>query len=377
MPSPAVAFLAHQRKEFGLSITPSHNALGYVGLKGFTRTGRVFDREWQGVRTAYERNRLPSPTHSRDALVRNRREEPTTSQGSTLLDGYLHHLTGDLHTRRTVVVDCRGGATALVAPTALRRMGAQVIEVTVGYSPDFFGKSPEPQSTDLGELSRRIRTEHATVGFAFDGDGDRCLVLDGAGQPTAPEVVALLLHSILDLKQHPLVASADASRMLERSVRTYRSRVGSRYVIRKMQSVGAEVGVELSGHYYVRSFGSDSDGVLIACLIAQALDRDPSALDRWSRKVGPIHRGSFALDFESAVDAHRAFGQIARSLESRARRGPEGIVLDLPLGWGLIRCSNTQPSIRFTFESTTSKKLSQLEDKLHQLSHPVEHGCLG
>ena len=371
VPTPMVAFLARHRSSFGLSVTPSHNVLGYVGLKGFTPSGRVFDSEWKEFRTTFERG-FTSPGAT-GLPPRNRASgiERPQSLRPAYVEAYLRHVTKDLRTDQTLAVDCRGGATARIAPKALRRIGARVIEVTRGYSPNFFGKSPEPRPGDVGELGHRVRTEGANAGFAFDGDGDRCLVLDEKGQPMLPEVVGLLLHSIVTPPSESIVASADASRVLEKWVRTVRSRVGSRYVLRRMRQVGAQVGLEPSGHYYVRPYGSDSDGVLVACLVAHALGRNPDALTEWKRKVGPIHRGSFALDFGSSRETRSSFRSIVRSLGPRARRRPEGVYVDLPSGWCLIRCSNTQPSIRFTFEGATATAFRQVKAIAREVSRGV------
>lgn len=367
VPTPAVAFLARQKNIVGICVTPSHNALGYVGVKGFTATGRVFDREWPKIRDTFNQG-LPVRQGRHRAIHRRRTyAEAQRSIGPGVPEEYLQHLTAGLESHRTIVVDCRGGATAQSAPSALRRMGAHVVEVTRGYSPNFFGRSPEPGPDDLGELSRWVLAKKADAGFAFDGDGDRCVVVDRRGRPVASEVVALLLHSMVAPRRSVLVASVDASRVLEEQVRTVRSRVGSRFVLRTMRRTAAQVGMEPSGHYYVRSYGPDSDGVLVACLVAQALERRPDILDRWRRKVGALHRGTATIDFGSSEKARRGLRRIVRSLGSGKRVRPEGLILDFPVGWCLVRCSNTQPSIRFAFESTTRQTLHQLERKVRRL----------
>jgi phosphomannomutase len=373
VPTPEVAFLAHHLRQLGLAVTPSHNAVGYVGLKGFTPSGRVFDGEWLRVRDAFERDSVPgSRGGGRPASTR----APAASlraEGSFEED-YLLHLTHGLASALTVVLDTRGGATARVAPAALGRLGARVVEMRKGFSPTFFGQSPEPRPENLKALSDRVIAIGADLGFAFDGDGDRCVILDEGGRRAEPEVVGLLLHSAFATARSPIVASVDASRTLERHVRTVRSRVGSRFVARTMRRTGAEVGVEPSGHYYVRRYGTDSDGILIACLVAHALGTQGIGLGAIARRFGKIYRGTRTVDFPRMADARLAYRRMVQRLGKRARTGLDGFTVNFPQGWCLVRPSNTQPSIRFAYEATRSRAFRPVEqatDRIVRLCQPA------
>ena len=375
VPTPEVAFLARRTRGFGLAVTPSHNAVGYVGLKGFTPSGRLFDREWRTVRDAFRgafggaRGRTSPPGSDRSGF-RGR-----WGSNETFEDEYLTHVTQGLESDRSVVLDTRGGATSRAAPAALRRMGARVVELRKGFSPRFFGESPEPRPETLTTLSDRVRAVGADLGFAFDGDGDRCVVLDERGRWVEPEVIALLLHRTFAPPRSPIVASIDASRILERKNRTVRSRVGGRFVARAMQRAGAEVAVEPSGHYYVRRFGADSDGILTACLVSHALGKQRVPLSTFSRRIGRIYRGTSTVDFSTVIESRHAFQRIVRRLGTRARPGLEGVTVDFPEGWCLIRRSNTQPSIRFAYEATGAVPLRRLQRavlRVADLGSPAE-----
>ncbi len=364
VPTPEVAFLARRWKRFGLSVTPSHNAVGYVGLKGFGPTGRLFDREWRTVAEAYRcsPSRSPgSPARSGPVSSGSPVRRPTGPTGTGFEGQYIAHLTRDLASGVSVVVDTRGGATARAAPKALRRLGARVVEVTSGFSPDFFGGSPEPRPESLSALSARVVASGSDLGCTFDGDGDRCVFVDERGQPVEPEVIGLLLHRTIADPRSPVVASVDVSRALEGHVRTVRSRVGGRFVTKAMRRAGAEVALERSGHYYVRRYGGDSDGVLVACLVAHALGLGGDRLSTLSRQFGRLHRGTLTVDFPRAADARLAFRALRRRLGDRAAPGLDGVTVELPEGWCLIRPSNTQPSIRFSYESPSSSALRSLE----------------
>ena len=368
VPTPEVAFLAGRREAFGLAVTPSHNPLGYVGLKGFGPTGQLFDSEWQRVAEVFRKvSRVPPAGNARARSFLTRTKGGSDSSRE-LQHEYMVHVTQGLATTLSVVVDTRGGATAWAAPAALRRIGAQVVGLTNGFSPYFFGRSPEPRPETLTALSDRVTRIGADVGFAFDGDGDRCVVVDEHGRPTEPEAIALLLHRTFADPRSPIVASADASRELDRRSRTVRSRVGGRFVARTMERTGAEVGVEPSGHYYVRRYGADSDGILIACLVCHALGQQKTRLGDVSRRFGRLHRGSSTVDYGGVAEARDAFEQMVRALGKRARAGLDGVTVEFPEGWCLVRPSNTQPSIRFAYEALGPAPLRRIRQAVLQLA---------
>lgn len=360
VPTPEVAYLARHWRSFGLAVTPSHNALGYVGLKGFSASGRLFDREWRDVRRAFERSSTVPPPPPRSTAAVELGARPRSDRARSATDEYLDHITQGLESRFNVILDTRGGATATTAPAALGRLGNRVVPLTRGFSPRFFGGSPEPRPETLAVLSERVRDQGGDVGFAFDGDGDRCVVVDERGRWVEPEVIALLLVRTMAGGRTPLIASVDASQRLEEHVRTVRCPVGGRYVNRAMRRVGAEVGVEPSGHYYLRRYGEDSDGVLVACCVCDALAKRGSRLSELSGAFGPLHRTTFTQDFGTMAEARRTFRSILQSRAGKYRRELDGVTIALSHGSFHFRPSHTQPSLRFTCEARNAASLARL-----------------
>lgn len=367
VPTPMVAFSAAEKHRYGLAVTPSHNASGYAGVKVFTPYGGILDREWERVGDAFRA--VSRGTDGRPSRPVSARATPAldSSARRSFERRYVAHITKGLRSPLAVVVDTRGGATARLAPVALRRIGARVVTLTRGFSPDFFGRSPEPRPDTLTDLSRRVVRTRSSLGFAFDGDGDRCVVVDDQGTIVEPELVGLLLHERLSRPGSPIIASEDASRILERTTRTVRSRVGGRYVARAMERAHATLGLEPSGHFYARRFGSDSDGILVACLVAHAAALAGSRPSERFRQFGRIARASFTVDFASSTDARRAFRKLVRRQGTRAKQGREGVTFEFPEGWCLVRPSNTQPSLRFSFEATVASRLPRLRRAVRAL----------
>jgi phosphomannomutase len=239
-------------------------------------------------------------------------------------------------------------------------VGARVVGIDASFSPDFFGRSPEPRPGDLATLGRRVRQHRALLGATFDGDGDRVLFVDGTGSYVEPELVALLLHRRWGRSAGSLVASVDASRRLERLARVRRSRVGTRFVIEAMRRTRAEVGVEASSHIYLGREYESSDGVRVMVELARLLGEQPRAIDGLREEMGPIVRAQGTLTFGTFSEAETAYDRLRASAPGRASGSIDGFLVRMELGECLVRRSNTQPSVRFALESEREGDLARL-----------------
>lgn len=359
-PTPAVGFAAARFGCTALALTPSHNRLGYVGIKGFCSSGKQFSREWEKVRRLYRQ----SVQSTRPALPGRKRPSPHPRRALLehgWIESYLEHVTQNLSSSLSIVTDARGGAAAQVAPRALRKMGARVVALHSRFSPDFYGLSPEPTRGNVRGLARTVRAERADFGVTFDADGDRAAFVDERGRWTEPEVIATLFYRYLSPSSQPLVATVDASYRCEEIVPTVRSRVGARFVEATMGRSGAVVGFEGSGHYYLRRWGPNSDGVLVSCVLANLLERTGKSLSVVADEFGPIYRENRSIDFDSRVEAARAYQSIRRRFSgSGASRTVDGLAVQLPSGRMLVRLSNTQPTVRVTLESAERRRVREL-----------------
>ena len=369
-PTPVVGFASGHLSSVGLAFTPSHNALGYAGIKAFTRYGRAFGSEWRSVRDAYDRS--PTGKRYRNARPRSRSGAPSLANSRAAVErAYLAHVTRELRTDRSVVVDGRGGPTTRIAPAALARVGARVTQLNPQMSSRFHGLSPEPTRENVRDLGRRVRSVGGDFGVAFDGDGDRAVFVDERGQWVEPEVIATLLHDGLSSPAQPLVASVDASQRCESRVRTARSRVGSRYISATMRRQRAVVGFEASSHFYLDRWGPNSDGILTACVVAHLLARAETSLGERSRAFGPIARAAQVLEFSSRAEAERRYRSLVEGLDPAPERGIDGVVYRLPEGSVLLRRSNTQPAIRVTLEATSGESLAGLRQRWNSATRSV------
>ena len=345
VPTPLVAYAARRWRTVGLSVTPSHNALGYVGLKGFDPGGRIFAQRWKQVATRFARELERSEVTSQPA---RRHVGPTAHEVARV---YLASIARGRPVRRTVVLDPRGGATAHLAIRAFRAIGASVVGIDTTYSATFFGRSPEPRPSELAVLGRHVRESDALLGVTWDGDGDRVLVVSSDGRWVEPEVAAALLRDQSKGGTGPIVASVDASRKLERLGPVRWTPVGTRHVMEAMRAVRAAVGVEGSSHVYLGRGTDSSDGIRVAIELARSLDSDADRLRRVRALLGPIAKDVRTVRFQDFARAAGGYDQLRRSAGRGAHEGPDGFVRSTVLGSVLVRRSNTEPLVRLTLEA--------------------------
>lgn len=366
-PTPLVGFASALLAATGLAFTPSHNALGYAGIKAFGTTGRSLGSEWSRIRRAFAHPRdLPRSAGPRLGGGHEGALRPVTA--TAVRRAYLAHVTRGLETHRSVVIDGRGGATTRLAPRALSEAGAAVRELHPRFSPAFHRLSPEPLRENVGDLGRAVRAAGADLGVAFDGDGDRVAFVDEGGDWVEPEVVGTFLHRTLSAADRPLVASADASQRCETKTPTVRSRVGGRYITAAMRRHRSTVGFEASSHFYLSRWGPNSDGILTACVVGHLLDRERTSLRRLRREFGPIVRERQLVHFRTRTEALGRYRELAETHSDRLEKGIDGVVFRVAEGSVLMRPSNTQPTIRIVLEPNPGRSLTTLRGKWEEVA---------
>ena len=350
IPTPVAGFEARREGSISLVVSPSHNALGYVGLKSFTSHGQPWGKEWALLRKALRTERfvgglrhgVPS-TRPRKPLAITRLFEIKTR--------YIKHLArfGPAHVR--VVVDSRGGATSGWASRAIRSNGGVVLEMHRGQSPTFHGLNPEPTLESLGSLQQSVRKFSANFGVAFDGDGDRAVFVDERGVPVPPEAIALCLLDISEGRERDLVASADLSPRLSAQARIHWSKVGGMNICKEMQLTRAEIGAELSGHYYFKTEGFASDGILTAVAVAHVIYKSKRPLSHYASELGDFNRLIVRIRGSNRKSATQALSALRSVHSFGPRRFCGGWTWKLNLGGSAYaRVSETEPTIRLVCE---------------------------
>jgi phosphomannomutase len=281
-----------------------------------------------------------------------------------LLEAYAAHLLSlaPVRGRRLkVVVDAGNGMAGLTAPAVFERLGADQVELVPMYF-ELDGSFPNHEANpieadNLVDLQRRVVDEGADVGLAFDGDADRCFLVDERGEAVSPSTLTALIAARELAKEpgatviHNLITSRAVPELVtELGGKAVRSRVGHSYIKAIMAETGAIFGGEHSGHFYFRDFWRADSGMLAALHALAALaetDRPLSELlDQYERYVG-------SGEINSTVDDQD--GVLAAIEKAYADRGAEidhldGLTVTSADWWFNVRASNTEPLLRLNAE---------------------------
>ena len=356
----------------GAMFTASHNPAKYNGIK-LCRAGAVPIGQESGLVEIRDRAQHYLDT-GLDAV-------PVATEAVDLLAGYARYLRGlvDLSGIRPlrVVVDAGNGMGGYTVPAVLGDAVLDPLPLTIvplyfeldGSFPNHEANPLEP--ANLVDLQKAVVTENADLGLAFDGDADRCFVVDGDGQAVSPSAVTALVAT-RELAKHPgatIIHNLITSRAVPEIVREHggvpsRSRVGHSYIKADMASTGAVFGGEHSAHYYFRDFWRADTGMLAAMHVLAALGEQPGAL---AELTSVYQRYASSGEINSTVDDQAARVAAVRAhFAARTTSVDEldGITIDLDHGcWFNVRASNTEPLLRLNVEGPTEAAMSAVRDE--------------
>jgi len=281
-PTPAIAFLtASTGADLGVMLSASHNAMPDNGIKFFERGGLKLADEIENAIEQRMREPWERPVGADVGRVRDARH---------LVEDYVTHLLSttsiDL-SGLTVVVDAANGAASYVAPEVYRRAGAKVIEIHC--SPDGININENCGSTHMGDLQAAVIEHSAHIGVAHDGDADRFLAVDNAGQIVdGDQIIAIMALAMRDagtLCCNTVVGTVMANlgfkiAMKNEGIELVETGVGDRYVLEAMRDGKFNLGGEQSGHVILSDFATTGDGTLTALqLLARMSDTGRSLAD--------------------------------------------------------------------------------------------------
>jgi phosphoglucosamine mutase len=328
LPTPAVALLA---LDLGAVISASHNPPEYNGVK-------LFDREGQKLTDAAEEEieaLFDAPFAGPQGEV---------DHVGVATDSYLEHIVerfGSDLSALQIVVDCANGAYSGIAPQAFEQLGAQVD--TIGAEPDGTNINVGCGATDLRALQHKVVETGATLGVAFDGDGDRMLAVDGSGHVVdGDQIHAILkLHRGVDLVAVTVMANLGLHRLAEeRGIRVVTTSVGDRYVLEALRREGGVLGGEQSGHIVYLRDHVTGDGLAAALLLCGALEgrtleEAASVMPRYPQVKANIRVSSRVIP----PSVQEAVERVNESLDGKGRV--------------LVRPSGTEPVVRVLAEAET------------------------
>jgi phosphomannomutase len=349
----------------GAMFTASHNPAAYNGIKMCLSGARPIGKE-SGLLTIEKFVNEGSPIPLNQVGVERRQE---------MLDDYVTHLLDlvNLSSIRPlkIVIDAGNGMAGHTAPAVFARLNAEVIEMYYELDGTFPNHEANPiDPENLRDLQASVKEHKADIGLAFDGDADRCFLVDEKGDLVNPSALTALIAT-RELAKYPgstiiynLISSKSVREVVEENGGTsVRSRVGHSYIKKLMAETGAVFGGEHSGHFYFRDFWRADSGMLAALHAIAALGESEVPL---SQLFAPFNRYISSGEINSTVtDAVASTKLIEESYGAMA-----GVELDYLDGltvtgltwWFNLRASNTEPLLRLNVEATTAQEMESIRD---------------
>jgi phosphomannomutase len=275
-----------------------------------------------------------------------------------------------------VVVDFGNGAACLLVPKILKEYAATV-EAKYLYDwpdPTFPNRDPEPKPESLTALSKKVVEENADLGVAFDADGDRALFADEKGKVMMAEQSAVLfIRDLMKIRRGPVVANIECSSLIDEEVQKYgqqvfRIPVGHTFLVQQTQAHNAIIGVEKSGHICVPKFYWFDDAIINSIYLIEIVSNLGRSVSEVIREL-PVEFFD-RIEIDSTDEAKfKVVDKIKQEAEKKYERTTtiDGVRIDFPDSWALIRASNTSPKLRLTVEAKTEKRLNELKEEMMAL----------
>ncbi len=365
VPTPVVALLTREMgAEAGVAITASHNPPEYNGLKIFDTTGMAYTGEQQAaLEETIEKAEFKTSSWSRVGRV----EE--IDGGRFYVDTLANAIgfTGEW----SVVCDLFNGATCTVAPEVFNELGCTTTMLNAQPDGSFPAGNPEPNTESLARLGRMMRETKASIGFGFDGDGDRMMVVDEKGNVPSPDRVlaAYAKHVVEERGGGIIVTHVGASMCIDEAVESaggsvIRTKVGDVHITEAMIANGAVFGGEPVGAWVHPEVHLCPDGILSALKLMLALEEEGKTLSEMVADIPDYPTLRAKVECPNKVKERVMDGVSSNYGEGfsdvRNVTAVDGVRIELEDGWALIRPSGTEPVIRITVEAREEKRAKEL-----------------
>ena len=362
VPTPCLEFAT---KNFGydggIMITASHNPPEYNGIKIVSSDGVEISRDDEKkIENIYFNQNWKKP--SRFGITKNE-NRAITSYVNAIKD---HVNVSKICSRQLkVALDLGNGAQALTAIRLCQELECEIFTINEKIDGNFPGRGSEPTPQNLSKLSMLVKNNHADIGIAFDGDGDRSLICDGDGKILTGDSSAILLCSyLLEKNLNSIVVTCLNSATtiekiaLQTNSQVIRTKVGSVEVSRKMVSENALIGFEENGGFMYGNHNQVRDGAMTLALVLDLLTNSGKSIAENIRSL-PLSYTTKDKISCSNDDANKIISQLLDDFPNSNTSDGIKITLDSQ-NWIMIRPSGTEPIIRIYGESNNQKNLEVL-----------------
>jgi phosphomannomutase len=351
----------------GAMFTASHNPAAYNGIKLCLSGARPIGKE-TGLLAIEHFVRHGMPVAMRPAGT-----ETTEDLLQDYAD-YLHKLVSFKGNRPLkIVIDAGNGMAGFTAPAIFERLGAEIIPLYFELDGNFPNHEANPiDPANLRDLQKAVIEHQADIGLAFDGDADRCFLVDEKGETVDPSLLTSLIAT-RELVKHPgatIIHSLISSRTVVEVITELggvpiRSRVGHSYIKALMAETDAVFGGEHSGHFYFKDFWRADSGALAALHALAALGESDQTI---SQLLAPFKRYVASGEVNSKVaDSTRVIKEIREKYSALSEfeiDELDGLTISTKNWWFNVRASNTEPLLRLNVEADTAANMAAHRDEI-------------
>jgi phosphomannomutase len=289
---------------------------------------------------------------------------------------YVNHLKRRFNITKPlkVVLDCGGGSTALSAPALFKALGLNVVELSCEADPTFSARPSEVNEENIAALKKKVLGEHADMGVAFDGDGDRAALVDDRGRVLMGNQTGIILgRQILGHRKGKIIGTVSCTMAMETILgplggEVVRVPVGHSFVTRNTKRQKAVLGMEESSHFVLPQYFFFDDAVPVPLKIMEMMCESGKRLSELADEVP--HYPFVEIPYDCADD--KKFGVIGKLRNELQKQYPkvnalDGIRVEFDDAWALIRASNTSPIIRLYVEALSEARLNELKAKFSRI----------
>ncbi|HUI99355.1 MAG TPA: phosphomannomutase/phosphoglucomutase [Usitatibacter sp.] len=344
----------------GVMVTGSHNPPEYNGLKMMVAGDTLAAEAIQDVRKLVESGPL--------ATGRGKLEV------ADVRPAYLERITSDVKLSRplTVATDCGNGSPGSVAPELYRRLGCKVLELYCDVDGTFPNHHPDPSKPEnLADLIEKVKASDAELGLAFDGDGDRLGVVTKSGRIIYPDR-QLMLFAADVLKRNPgaeIIFDVKCTRRLFPWIREHGGKpllwkTGHSLIKAKLRETGAPLAGEMSGHVFFKDrwYGFD-DGLYAGARLLELVSREKDASQLLESLPDSFSTPELNVALEREGENHRLIAELQKTAKFEGATDVntiDGLRVEYPDGFGLMRASNTTPVLVLRFEADSKAALERI-----------------
>lgn len=343
----------------GIMVTASHNPARYNGFKLMFGELPITAEEIREIEEVIEGKHFTDGTGSYEKR--------------DLFEAYAAYISGffpaseGLADGRKIVLDCCDGATSEIVPEIMERCGFQVIRLYCGSDGNFPNRDPNPANYDcLKDLERKVRKEHAALGAAYDGDGDRVVFVDDRGRYIASEYsCALFTKDCLKQRKGAVVYDQKSASVLKKTILQYggepvMERSGYGFIKSRFLKCHALMAGEISGHFFFSELGND-DGLyatLKMCNILSGLDMP------LSEAVDQLPKSLITPDLRMFCPYQQQdewLNKVRRLNQKYPVSELDGVRIDFGRGWFLIRKSVTEEAVTMRLEAESQEDMEKIK----------------